>query len=121
MRNDVKEANAVFAKCRKSRKMYGIRIERRTDNIWHCAWAFPIPEKGASIEGYDNVMISGRVDVDAEYPGCPYCGAMGWVSCNKCKKLTCWLDSESTFTCTWCGASGTVTAAKEFDLKGGGY
>lgn len=121
MRSDVKEANVVLAKCRKSKKMYGIRIERRTDNVWYCTWAFPISEKGASNEGYDNVMISGRVDTDAEYPGCPYCGGTGWVSCGNCKKLTCWSNSERYFTCTWCGASGEVTAAEEFDLKGGGY
>ena len=65
-------------------------------------------------------MISGRVDLDPEYPGCPYCGTRGWVLCGTCGKLMCWDDDES-FKCLWCGATGTVTAAETFDLTGGGY
>lgn len=120
MRNEVLEANVVAAKCRNARKMYGIRIEKRTDKTWYCTWAFPISEKGASNEGYGTTMISGRVDLDTEYPGCPYCGSTGWVSCGKCGKLTCWGD-ETKFKCTWCGNTGTVTASDTFDLTGGGY
>ena len=44
MREDVREANVVLAKCRKSHRMYGIRIERRMNNVWYCTWAFPISE-----------------------------------------------------------------------------
>lgn len=121
MRNDVVEANVVLARCRKSHQTYGIRIERRTNNVWYCTWAFPITETGASNEGYGNVMISGRVDTDDEYPGCPYCGGHGWVSCGNCKKLTCWSSEEKYFTCTWCGSSGEVTEAEDFDLSGSGY
>ena len=121
MREDVREANVVLAKCRKSHRMYGIRIERRTDNVWYCTWAFPITETGASNEGYSSTMISGRVETDPEYPGCPYCGGRGWVSCGNCGKLTCWGNDENYFTCTWCGSSGEVTAAETFDLQGGGY
>ena len=100
MRENIIEANVVLA---------------------NCNWAFSITEIGASNEGYGSVMISGKVDVDSEYPGCPYCGGFGWVSCGKCGKLTCWTDEESYFTCTWCGSSGEVTKAENFDLQGGGY
>lgn len=121
MRENAKEANVVLAKCGKSYGAYGIRIERRSDQAWHCTWAFPITEKGASNEGYGSTMISGRVDLDAEYPGCPHCGSKGWVSCGYCKKLTCWNSEGSAFTCAWCKHSGNVVAAETFDLKGGGY
>lgn len=121
MRADVREASVVLAKCRKAHKTYGIRIERRTDSVWYCTWAFSITESGASNEGYGSAMISGRVDIDSEYPGCPYCGGRRWVSCGNCKKLTCWSDEEEYFTCTWCGSSGEVTTAETFDLQGGGY
>ena len=121
MREDVREANVVLAKCRKSHRMYGIRIERRMNNVWYCTWAFPISETSASNEGYGSTMISGRVETAPEYPGCPYCGARGWVNCGNCGKLTCWGNDEKYFTCTWCGNSGEVTAAETFDLQGGGY
>ena len=121
MRNDVVEANVVLAKCSRSRKSYGIRIERRRDNIWYCTWAFPLSESGASNEGYGSTMISGRVEIDSEYPGCPYCGTKAWVSCGSCKKLSCWINGEHYFSCMWCGNSGEVTAADSFDLQGGGY
>lgn len=120
MRKDVREANVVLAKCRKSYQTYGIRIEYRTDDIWHCTWAFPITETGASNEGYGDTMISGRVEADSEFPGCPYCGGRGWVSCANCGKLTCW-DDENLFTCAWCKSSGKVVSAETFELKGGGF
>ena len=122
MREDVKEANVVLAKCRRSHKIYGIRVEKREDNIWYCTWAFPITETGASNEGYGDTKISGRVDFDPEYPGCPYCGNYEWVSCGKCGKLTCCGDDdEKFFTCAWCGNSGKLTIGETFDLHGGVY
>ena len=120
MRNDILEANVVVARCKRTKKMYGIRVEKRTDWTWYCTWAFPISEKGASNEGYGTTMISGKVDLDAEYPGCPYCGTIGWVSCGKCGKLTCW-ENDENFECSWCGATGVVTVSETFDLTGGGY
>lgn len=121
MQENVIEASVVLTKCRKAYKTYGIRVEHKTDNIWYCTWAFPISETNASNEGYGSTMISGRVDIDLKYPGCPYCGGRGWVSCKNCGKLTCWSDDEKEFTCKWCGSSGQVTSAETFDLQGGGY
>ena len=47
--------NAVVAlsKCSKTNKMYGIRFER-TGRDWKYTWAFPIQEKTALNEDYDN-------------------------------------------------------------------
>lgn len=120
MRNDVLEANVITAKCRNAKKTFGVRVEKRTDMAWYCTWTFPISEKSASNEGYGATMISGRVELDEEYPGCPYCGAMGWASCGACGKLTCCGDEEF-FKCGWCGNSGTLTESDTFDLTGGGY
>lgn len=38
MREDVREANVVMAKCKLSKSPFGIRIEKRTNNVWYCAW-----------------------------------------------------------------------------------
>lgn len=121
MRNDAIEANVVMAKCRMSHKAYGIRMEKRRDNAWYCTWAFKLSEQAGSNEGYESSMISGRVDMDPEYPGCPYCGGTGWVSCGNCGKLTCYNGEGNHFTCTWCGQSGKLETAETFDLTGGGY
>lgn len=125
MREDVIEAIVVMAKCRNSYRSYGIRTEKRKNNTWYCTWAFPIDEKSAKNEGYGNTMISGRVEFDPGYPGCPYCGGSGWVSCGHCNKLTCFGGNFSgediAFKCAWCGHSGKAEAAEEFDLRGGGY
>lgn len=119
MRGKAKEASVVMAKCRKSKMPFGIRIERRDDDVWYCNWAFKLTEKAASNEGYGSVMISGRVDIDEEYPGCPYCESKGWITCS-CGKMTCY-SGEKKATCAWCGSTGRVEGAETFDLKGGGY
>lgn len=121
LKENIREASVVMAKCRASHRTYGIRIERKMDNVWHCTWAFQLTEKAGSNEGYGNTMISGRVEIDSEYPGCPYCGGTGWVSCGSCGKLTCDNGEDSRFTCAWCRASGELQMAETFDLSGGGY
>ena len=80
MREFEREANVVVAKCTHSSQPFGIRMEKK-DGAWHCTWAFKINEKSAKNEGYDTAMVSGRVEMVAVYPGCPYCGTMGWSSC----------------------------------------
>lgn len=45
MKNNVKEANVVMARCASTSKSFGIRMERRTDDVWYCTWAFPLSEK----------------------------------------------------------------------------
>ena len=62
--------------------MYGIRAERRNDG-WHMNWAFELPEDEAVRENFGEETISGRVVIDTEYPGCPYCGGKGFVHCGK--------------------------------------
>ncbi len=121
VRENVKEASVVMAKCRMSHRSYGIRIERRMNQVWYCTWAFQLTEKAGNSEGYGNTMISGKVETDAEYPGCPYCGGMGWVSCGRCGKLTCYNGEERHFTCAWCKSSGELQAAETFELNGSGY
>lgn len=40
-------------------------------------WAFELPEDEAVRENFGEETISGRVVIDPEYPGCPYCGGKG--------------------------------------------
>lgn len=121
MRLDVVEASVVMCKCKKSHKSYGIRVERRTDNVWYETWAFPLSEKAGNNEGYGSTKISGRIELEDEYPGCPYCEEKYWVKCGRCGKLTCYDGTETEFKCEWCGATGKIQSAETFDLSGSGY
>lgn len=120
MKETMNQATVVMAKCRRSNQPYGIRMEKKRDGVWYCTWAFKLSERAAANEGYGGTLVSGRVDLDAEYPGCPHCGAMGWFSCGSCGKLTC-NSGETHVTCSWCNMSGECSAAESFDLKGDGY
>lgn len=121
MDKKVIQANVIMSKCRHSKAPFGIRIEQREDTVWYCTWAFKISEKKASGEGYMNNKISGQVEFDSGYPGCPHCGGNGWVKCGKCGRLACWGTDAAKFTCPWCGMSSGTRTADRFDLQGGGY
>lgn len=121
MIENTREANVIVARCKKSKKTFGIRVEKHLDNIWHCNWAFKLTKKAAINEGYEDKIISGQITLDLEYPGCPYCGMEAWFSCGKCGKLTCHNGNEKKATCAWCGNSGTLQRTDRFDLQGGGY
>ena len=121
MNKDVIEANVIIANCNVSKRPFGIRIEKRKNNIWYTNWAFKISEKSVAREGYDNTTISGKIESDIEYPGCPFCGANYWFSCGRCGKLTCWNGSDEIVTCVSCGNSGSVKIKENFDLKGSNY
>jgi hypothetical protein len=113
-------ATVMLAKCQQSKRSFGIRVEKKQE-IWYCTWTFKINEKAASNEGYDDTVVSGKMSMDEEYPGCPHCGAMAWFSCGKCKKITCTNSTATKATCAWCGNLCTLRAAEKFDLRGGGY
>lgn len=112
----------VPAKCQHSGKMFGIRTEKKNDG-WHMNWAFELPEDEAERENIGEETVSGRVIIDPEYPGCPYCGGKGFVHCGKCGKLSCWDEEEVSFSCHHCGHTGEIGMnADEFDdIKAGDY
>lgn len=111
------EAQVLIAKCRNSKKTFGIRVERR-DEGWCLTWAFKIDEKMASREGFEKTKISGNFYMDEEFPGCPYCGAMDFIQCG-CKKLTCY--DEGIAECGWCGNKSKPVAGEQFEFTSGDY
>lgn len=117
------EASVVLFKC-KTGKPFGARVERGADGDWHRTWAFEVDERTIQGEGYDKTeitSISSFLPETPEYPGCPYCGAKGFIYCHVCHKLTCW-TGESYAACQWCGSGGEVGQAKDkFDISGTGY
>jgi len=113
-------ATVVLARCTKSKKLYGMRVEKR-GNDWVRTWAFPIDEQKAKHEGFEANKVSGSMNAVDDYPGCPYCGQSGFVQCGGCDKISCWSNESNKFTCPWCGNSGEVQKAENFNVKGGGY
>ena len=124
MRERPYEANVLTAKCQKNPdRTFGIRLEKRKDNIWYCNWAFKISESSAAKEGYNDTVISGKMALDPEYPGCPYCGSETWFQCDKCGKVTCTpeKDGEEGVKCAWCGDVDKVETDNAFEVEGGGF
>ena len=71
MKETMNQATVVMAKCRRSNQPYGIRMEKKRDGVWYCTWAFKLSERAAANEGYSGTLVSGRVDLDAEYQDVP--------------------------------------------------
>lgn len=112
-------ATVVLARCTKTKKLYGMRVEKR-GNDWVRTWAFPIDEQKAKNEGFEGNKVSGSMNAVDDYPGCPHCGQISFVHCC-CGKISCWNGESKNHTCPWCGEASEVEIAENFDVKGGGY
>ena len=108
------EATVIIAKCKKSQKTYGIRIERRRSE-WYKTWAFKINEKSARREGFDKTAINGKFIACEEYNGCPYCHSREFIKCG-CGKISCW-NGEKIIKCIWCGANGEISRVDKMEIN----
>jgi len=113
-------ASVVLARCCKTKKLFGMRVEKR-GNDWVRTWAFPIDEQKAKKEGFEANEVSGSLQAADGYPGCPYCGQNSFARCGACKKISCWGGGSTGFICPWCGHIDNVGTAQTFEVKGGGY
>jgi DNA-directed RNA polymerase subunit RPC12/RpoP len=118
------KAKVIMARCSKNKRSFGIRIEQRGRD-WVRTWAFPMDERKARREGFDANTVTGSMNADDEYPGCPYCGSMGFVQCG-CEKIGCSggvrdYGDYGEYTCPWCGDEIELQHADSFDVTGGGY
>ena len=95
------EAAVIFAKCRKRNGIYGMRVQKMEDGDWWRTWAFPVEERKAYEKELPATSLHGNLYNTKQYPGCPYCGTINLVQCNKCGKFTCW-NGENHLTCPWC-------------------
>ena len=94
-------AQVILIRCKLTKLLYGARIQQKKGNEWEMTWSFPIDNNRAKNEGFDKATINADCYAADEYPGCPNCGAMGYVLCGKCGKLTCW-NGENASKCAWC-------------------
>ena len=115
-----KKAFATTASCPKYRGLYGITVDELSRGKYTFVWTFPLDEKKAKREGFDKTSVSGSIELQTDYPGCPYCGNTDVVFCGRCDAISCY-DGSGKFTCPKCGNSGKVEVGYKFDLKGGNY
>lgn len=115
-----KEAFAVMAVCEDAKQPFGITVDKVGQRSYRFMWAFKIDRQKAHREGYDAKSVTGSVDLDTNYPGCPYCGNKQFYICGKCHRIVCW-HGHSEVTCPDCGNKGAIETVEELNLKGGGY
>ena len=95
-------AVVIPAYCHKNGALFGIRTERLRPRHWVQTWTFRLSAAPAEREHYTDNKVDGTIDMAAEYPGCPYCGNMGWYVCPKCDRIICH-DGSNTGQCPLCG------------------
>ena len=114
------DATVAICKCRETHKTFGVRFEKVSQDLWKYTWAFPMKASTAKREGYDNTVITGSIEPDLDYLGCPYCGIKYFVICS-CGRLNCNILPNGIFKCEWCGAtSGYLTDYDGGGIKSGG-
>lgn len=113
------KAFAVMAVCEETKKSFGITVDYVSRRRYRFVWAFKINKDKAHREGYDAKTVTGSVEFDPQYPGCPYCGSKRFFICN-CGSMVCY-HGQRVVTCPECGSTGELAAVSEIDLRGGGY
>lgn len=103
----IPHAEIVICRCGKTKTLFAIRAEEKSNQKWDVDWAFPITEKRAKSEKYIGNTIEGSFIFTEMYPGCPTCGNSGIFSCGTCGKITCW-DGSKQVICAHCGASSII-------------
>lgn len=109
-----------MAVCADHKKPFGITVDCIGPRRYKFVWAFKIDAAKAHREGYDANAVTGSIEYNSEYPGCPYCGSKQFYVCGRCGKVVCY-HGEKTVTCPDCGNTADVEIVEELNLKGGGY
>lgn len=99
--DQILDAKVVLCRCEENAQLYGMLVEKRTPNDWFIKWTFPVSEQRAKSERYDQTVITGNIQYDASYPGCPYCKAPGYYKC-VCGNYICLRANQQESNCPVC-------------------
>ena len=113
------KAFAIMAVCEETQKTFGITVDYISQRHNKFVWTFKVDKGKAHREGYDSKTVTGSVELDPNYPGCPYCGSKKFYICS-CGKIVCY-HGQRIVTCPECGQIGELAPVNEINLKGGGY
>ena len=121
-----KKAFVILAACEKTKNSFAITVDPKGGSIlpFHrpelkFVWAFKIDKEKAHRERFDTNHVKGRITLDDNYPGCPFCQEKNFYLCGNCGIIVCY-HGQKYVTCPSCGSGGEVEYAENFDLKGGG-
>lgn len=109
----------VVAKCSKSGEKFAMRFKERSPGLWITDWCFKVGELSSlnneSVENNSTLhSMSGRFELDPEYPGCPYCESKSFFMCHcGVGKYGCWDNMSSQVTCPHCKATAHLTGKIE--------
>lgn len=109
----------VVGRCCRQRLLYGMRLERQGDRQWMATWAFPLQERTATREHYDQTRIEGSFAILPTYPGCPHCQSRSFFRCGSCQRVSCWDGERRSVTCPWCSVSGELSSGAIQSLEAG--
>lgn len=104
------EAVLMSVKCSRTHKSFFARYDRAYDGVYVLTYGLkeaPQDVSGSSGEEGGEVKIDLSNSRTGPQYKCPYCGAVGFVRCGSCGKLTCY-DYSGHFTCEHCGSAGSV-------------
>lgn len=93
--------------CSSHRQPTVLRFRRDGDS--YLALGASKQRPGSVIPPGDGGATQGAFATTPGYPGCPYCGADGFVRCGRCRELSCHDDTWEVFRCPRCGNSGPVS------------
>lgn len=116
-----KGAFVVMAQCGKTKNSMGVTFNPVSTNLYRMMWAFKINMDVAKKEKYDTKSVSGNIDIDVNFNGCPYCGSQDFYFCGNCGKMVCYDGLSETVTCPNCGKSSGLQVSENFNIKGGGF
>lgn len=115
-----REEMVVMATCQQTKKTFGITAVK-IGRDYNFTWAFKLNRESAKHEGFENNHVKGNIFNDAEYPGCPHCGAPTWYQCGGCHRFVCMQSNQKMVRCPECGNEGEVVTSDSFDLNGGDF
>ena len=107
----------VTARCRASKRTFGIRFEKHASNHWVGTWAFPVLERNTGKAVQDRLGIAGTISLADSYRGCPHCESSQLLKC-ECGGVACWDGDTKSVICPWCETAGVVEGIFE-RLEGG--
>lgn len=116
-----KDAFVVMALCGQTKKCIGVTFNPMSSKLYRMMWAFKINRDVAKKEKYDKKTVNGNIEVDIDYPGCPYCGSQSFYFCGSCGKMVCYDGGSEVVTCPNCCNTSKVQVSYNFNIEGGGY
>lgn len=116
-----KDAFVVMAQCETTKESFGVTFNPISQNLFRMMWAFKIKKNVAKKDKYDIKSVSGKIDVDTNFNGCPYCGSQIFYFCGSCGKMVCCDEYSEIVTCPNCGNASRLQVSDNFNIKGGGF